>query len=128
MRELQGGRKRGHWMWFMFPQMKGLGFSHASVMFGISSKEEAEAYLEHPVLGPRLRDCTQLLMNIKDLSAHDIFGYPDDLKLHSSMTLFAVVSSCDSIFREAIQKYFSGNPDQRTLDLLKEQSASGTPG
>jgi uncharacterized protein (DUF1810 family) len=115
-------------MWFMFPQMKGLGFSHTSAMFGISSKEEAEAYLGHSILGRRLRDCTQLVMNIKDQSAHDIFGYPDDLKFRSCMTLFAAVSPRDGIFRKAIQKYFSGTPDQRTLDLLKEQSASGTRG
>jgi uncharacterized protein (DUF1810 family) len=112
-------------MWFMFPQMKGLGTSHASVMFGISSKEEAQAYLGHPILGARLRDCTQLLMNLSDRSAHDIFGYPDDLKFHSCMTLFAAVSSREGIFRDAIQKYFAGNPDQRTLDLLKGKSASG---
>ena len=87
--ELHAGRKRSHWMWFIFPQLKGLGHSETARKFAISSRQEAEAYLQHPILGPRLRRCTQLVTEVEGRSIEQIFGYPDDLKFHSSMTLFA---------------------------------------
>lgn len=116
--ELRRGGKEGHWMWFMFPQMKGLGYSPKSMKFAISSREEAEAYLKHPILGPRLRECTQLVLRIDGLSICDIFGYPDYLKFHSCMTLFAQVTSEDHLFKDALQKYFGGEFDRPTLDRL----------
>ena len=116
--ELQAGTKMGHWMWFIFPQIRGLGRSPTSIEYAISSRDEAEAYLQHPVLGPRLKECTQLVLNVNGRSATDIFGTPDDIKFRSSMTLFAQVSRDDDIFHRALQKYFAGVPDRLTLDLL----------
>lgn len=115
--ELQAGRKDSHWMWFIFPQIRGLGYSPTSVEFAISGRDEAVAYLKHPVLGPRLKECTNLVLRIDGRSALDIFGEPDDTKFRSSMTLFAKVSS-DDIFERALQKYFQGAPDSLTLDRL----------
>lgn len=114
--ELQAGTKMGHWMWFIFPQISGLGRSPTSMEYAISSRDEAQAYLQHPVLGPRLRECTQLVLNVNGRSATDIFGTPDDIKFRSSMTLFAQVSRDDDIFHRALQKYFEGVPDRLTLD------------
>jgi uncharacterized protein (DUF1810 family) len=114
--ELQAGTKMGHWMWFIFPQIRGLGRSPTSMEYAISSRDEAQAYLQHPVLGPRLRECTQLVLNVNGRSATDIFGTPDDIKFRSSMTLFAQVSRDDDIFHRALQKYFEGVPDRLTLD------------
>lgn len=116
--ELRAGQKRSHWMWFVFPQLRGLGRSELASYYGISSPEEAKAYLAHPVLGPRLKECTRLVIMVEGRSIDDILGYPDNLKFRSSMTLFASAESDDPIFREALQKYFVGEPDQRTLDLL----------
>ena len=116
--ELRGGRKRSHWMWFIFPQIRGLGQSSISVMYSISSLDEAGAYLAHPVLGPRLRECTRLVNEINGRSVEEIFGYPDDLKFHSSMTLFARAAPDEAVFSEALKKYFRGELDQLTIDRL----------
>jgi uncharacterized protein (DUF1810 family) len=116
--ELRAGHKRSHWIWFIFPQMKGLGHSETANYYGIASRQEAEAYLAHPVLGSRLRECTRLVTAVEGRSIDQILGYPDDLKFRSSMTLFASTASDNQIFRDALQKYFAGKPDQRTIDLL----------
>jgi uncharacterized protein (DUF1810 family) len=116
--ELQEGRKKGHWMWFIFPQIEGLGYSHLARKFAISSREEADAYLNHPILGPRLRHCTRLITLIEGRSIDQIFGGPDDLKFHSSMTLFANATSDNQVFRDALHKYFGGEPDRLTLERL----------
>lgn len=105
-------------MWFIFPQIKGLGHSPVSMEFAISSRDEARAYLQHPVLGPRLKECTRLVLLVEDRSVDEIFGSPDDLKFRSSMTLFAQVSPEDDIFLRALEKYFGGVPDRLTLDRL----------
>jgi uncharacterized protein (DUF1810 family) len=116
--ELRAGHKRSHWIWFIFPQMKGLGHSETANYYGIASRQEAEAYLAHPVLGSRLRECTRLVSAIEGRSIDQILGYPDDLKFRSSMTLFASVAADNQLFRDALQKYFAGKPDHLTLDLL----------
>lgn len=116
--ELMDGRKRGHWMWFIFPQIKGLGRSLTANEFAISSREEAEAYLKHPLLGPRLRECTRLVILVEGRSIGEIFGYPDDLKFRSSMTLFAHATSENRVFNEALQKYFGSRVDPLTLKRL----------
>src|SRR5215831_373826 len=108
--ELRGGQKMSHWMWFIFPQAKGLGRSPISIEYAISSRDEARAYLQHPLLGPRLKECTQLVLQIEGRSALQIFGEPDDIKFRSSMTLFAHVSSEDDLFKRALEKYFGGVP------------------
>ena len=102
----------------MFPQIKGLGYSSTSMRFAISSKEEAEAYLKHPILGPRLRECTELVVLVDGLSIRDIFGYPDYLKFHSCMTLFAQATSENQVFKDALKKYFGGELDRPTLERL----------
>ena len=117
--ELRAGQKRSHWMWFIFPQIQGLGQSSMAIRFAISSLDEAKAYLQHSVLGTRLRECSGLVAAIEGRSIDDIFGYPDDLKLHSSMTLFARTSTEDPVFQEVLQKYFHGEPDHQTLKLLR---------
>jgi uncharacterized protein (DUF1810 family) len=116
--ELRAGRKRSHWIWFIFPQMRGLGSSEMADFYGISSRQEAEAYLAHPVLGQRLRECTRLAIEVEGRSVDQIFGYPDNLKFRSSMTLFAAVAGEDRIFADALQKYFGGEPDANTVRLL----------
>jgi len=116
--ELRAGRKRSHWMWFIFPQLKGLGHSAMSHRYGISSRREAEAYLAHPLLGTRLRQCTALVIALEGRSVEEIFGAPDDVKFRSSMTLFASVDSESSLFSNALKKYFAGKPDQLTIDRL----------
>lgn len=118
LRELRSGVKMGHWMWFIFPQIKGLGRSPISIEFAISSRDEARAYLRHSVLGPRLKECTRLVLLVEGRSVEEIFGSPDDMKFRSSMTLFAQVSPDDDIFLRALQKYFGGVPDRLTLDRL----------
>jgi uncharacterized protein (DUF1810 family) len=115
--ELRRGEKTGHWMWFIFPQIRGLGRSAISIEYSISGSDEARAYLQHPILGPRLKQCTQLVLQVEQRSALAIFGPPDDIKFRSSMTLFAHVSS-DDIFDRALQKFFDGLPDQLTLARL----------
>jgi uncharacterized protein (DUF1810 family) len=124
--ELAAGEKRSHWMWFIFPQVSGLGFSSMAQRFAISCLDEANAYLMHPILGPRLRECTALVNAVVGRSAGDIFAYPDDLKFHSSVTLFAWAvshgpshqSPDNQVFREALDKYFAGLPDPATLDFV----------
>jgi len=117
--EIKAGQKRSHWMWYIFPQFEGLGFSPTSRHYAIKSLEEAAAYLDHPNLGPRLRECIEALLSIADRSAHQIFGSPDDLKLKSSMTLYAHISPEGSSFEQVLDMYFEGQRDQRTLDLAQ---------
>jgi uncharacterized protein (DUF1810 family) len=116
--ELRGGRKESHWMWFIFPQIKGLGISSTAQKYAISGIAEAKAYLDHSLLGFRLRECTQLVNGVSGRSIEDIFGYPDHLKFHSSMTLFAHVQPGDKAFAEALRKYFEGEPDRNTIAKL----------
>lgn len=113
--ELRAGRKRTHWMWFVFPQIEGLGHSAMAQTYAIASRKEAAAYLKHPLLCGRLEECTALVNAVAGQSAHDIFGSPDDLKFGSSMTLFAQVAKGHSLFHEAIEKYFAGQFDEATL-------------
>ena len=116
--ELRAGRKTSHWMWFIFPQIAGLGRSETARRYAIASRAEARAYLDHPVLGPRLRECTRLVNRVEGRSVHQIFGAPDDLKFHSSMTLFATVAPDEGVFQEALAKYFGGALDQATVERL----------
>lgn len=121
--ELRAGRKRTHWMWFVFPQLRGLGISPTAERYGLASLAEAHAYLAHPILGPRLVACTAAILEIESHSAHAIFGSPDDMKLRSCMTLFALAAgSGDNIFRQGLQHFFGGSPDPRTLDLIGSTS------
>ena len=117
--ELRAGRKSGHWIWFIFPQIAGLGHSAMAQQFAIASLDEAKAYLKHPVLGPRLHECTQLVLDVEGRSAEEIFGYPDYLKFRSCMTLFL---TDNTLFKSALCKYFDGQPDQLSLDILAQQS------
>lgn len=116
--ELKVGEKRSHWIWFVFPQMKGLGQSSMSEFYGIGSLDEARAYWQHPVLGPRLEACARLVLAVAKRPIEQILGYPDDLKFRSSMTLFARAVPENAVFNEALKKYFNGEPDHRTLELL----------
>ena len=116
--ELHAGRKMSHWMWFIFPQIAGLGRSPTAIEYAISGVDEARAFLAHPILGPRLKECTQLVLLVENRIAAQIFGSPDDMKFRSCMTLFAQASPEDDIFSSALQKYFRGIPDQMTLDRL----------
>jgi uncharacterized protein (DUF1810 family) len=116
--ELQAGQKETHWMWFIFPQIKGLGTSPTAQRYAIQSINEAKAYLSHPLLGFRLRECTQPVNGVIARSIEDIFGYPDHLKFHSSMTLFAKASAAEKVFTTALGKYFKGNEDPKTLEQL----------
>ena len=118
--ELKQGYKQSHWMWFIFPQLAGLGHSAMAQRFAIASSEEAAAYLAHGVLGPRLRECTALVNAVEGRTISEILGSPDDLKFCSSMTLFAAVSD-ETEFSSAIAKYYGGTRDRRTLDLLQSQ-------
>jgi uncharacterized protein (DUF1810 family) len=118
--ELRRGRKRSHWIWYVFPQIQGLGQSPASRKYAIGSLAEAQAYLQHPLLGPRLRECTQLVLDIQEKTADEILGSPDDVKFRSSMTLFDRVSGGDNIFKQALHKYFMGIPDSLTISKLSE--------
>ncbi|HMH54514.1 MAG TPA: DUF1810 domain-containing protein [Candidatus Acidoferrum sp.] len=116
--ELRAGRKRGHWMWFIFPQIKGLGYSSLAQAFAISSLDEARAYLRHPVLSSRLRECTRLVTLVEGRSIREIFSDPDDLKFRSSMTLFAHATSDNQLFLDALAKFCGGEFDRLTLDRL----------
>jgi uncharacterized protein (DUF1810 family) len=116
--ELRQGRKTGHWMWFVFPQISGLGGSWMAQKYAIRSRAEAEAYLAHPILGPRLIDCTRLVTSVNRYSIHEIFGSIDMLKFRSSITLFAEVANDPAVFQEALQRFFEGHPDQLTLDRI----------
>lgn len=122
--ELKLGRKRSHWMWFIFPQIDGLGYSSTAKFYAIKSKDEATAYLAHPLLGKRLMECAEALLKIEGKSAAEIFGYPDDLKLRSSMTLFASITPGGSVFSRVLDRYFEGEPDARTLELLPHKASS----
>jgi uncharacterized protein (DUF1810 family) len=121
--ELRAGRKSSHWIWFIFPQIPGLGHSAMAQQFAITSLDEAKACLGHPILGPRLRACTQLVLEVNGRSAEEIFGYPDHLKFRSCMTLFLTAAPDNTIFNDALLKFFDGQPDQLTLDLLAQQSS-----
>jgi uncharacterized protein (DUF1810 family) len=121
--ELKRGHKRTHWIWFIFPQVDGLGRSSTAHEFAIKSRDEAIAYLATPVLGARLIECTKLVLAIPDKSAHDIFGSPDDMKFRSSMTLFDAVDG-GSLYRQALDRFFGGEPDQATLDILESWKQS----
>jgi uncharacterized protein (DUF1810 family) len=116
--ELAAGRKTSHWMWFVFPQLRGLGLSATAQHYGLASLREAQAYWNHPVLGPRLRECVALVLAVDDKSAAQVFGSPDDMKLRSSLTLFAKAAPQEPVFQAALAKYFEGEPDARTLALL----------
>ncbi|WP_321793854.1 DUF1810 domain-containing protein [Caballeronia sp. J97] len=117
--ELSAGRKRTHWMWFIFPQIAGLGHSAMAQHYAISSRDEARAYLAHPVLGARLVELTRIVNGVQGRGIDQIFGYPDDMKFHSSMTLFAHTADDPAIFREALQRYFGGRSDDATLARLQ---------
>ena len=123
LQELRAGRKTSHWMWFIFPQIAGLGHSAMAQQFAIGSLDEAKAYLQHSVLGPRLRACTQLVLDVNGRSAEEIFGYPDNLKFRSCMTLFLAAATDNAIFNDALLKYFDGQPDTLTLDILAQQQS-----
>ncbi len=118
MSEIIAGRKRSHWMWYIFPQLAGLGHSPNSVKFSIRTLAEGKAFLQHPVLGPRLVECAEAVLALEGRSAHEIFGSPDDRKLRSCATLFAIVSPPDSVFCRLLDRYFRGAPDAMTLRLL----------
>ncbi len=121
--EIRSGRKQSHWMWYVFPQFQGLGFSAMSQRYAIKSIAEATAYLAHPILGPRLAACAEAALRMEGRTAREIFGSPDDLKLKSSATLFACVSPAGSVFHQLLDKYFQGKRDDKTLELL-----GGEPG
>lgn len=125
--ELRAGRKRSHWMWFVFPQLRDLGRSVTARRYGIASPDEARAYSAHPVLGPRLMQSAAVVLGVSGRSAHDIFGSPDDLKLRSSMTLFAAAAPHVAIFGQVLAKYYGGAPDPRTVELLAEMPDSADP-
>ena len=116
--ELRAGRKRTHWMWFVFPQLRGLGHSATARHYGLASREEAAAYLAHPGLGPRLRECVELVLAVQGRTAHEIFGSPDDLKLRSCLTLFREVDGQAGVFGRALARYYDAGPDPMTLQLL----------
>ena len=116
--ELRAGRKSSHWIWFIFPQIIGLGRSGMAQTFAMTSLEEAKAYLQHPILGQRLRECTQIVLNVDGRSAEQIFGYPDHLKFRSCLTLFMTATTDNKVFKDALLKYFDSTPDTLTLDIL----------
>ena len=120
LKELEQGQKKGHWMWYVFPQIHSLGHSAMAQRYAINSQEEAIAYVGHALLGERLRECTQLVINTKGRTAKQIFGHPDVLKFRSSMTLFSRVEKSSQIFDDVLLKYYEGKPDKRTLDILKD--------
>jgi uncharacterized protein (DUF1810 family) len=118
LQEIRAGRKQSHWMWFIFPQIDGLGSSPSARHYAVKSRNEAEAYLRHPVLGARLLECAEAVLSVTGRSVREIFGSPDDLKLRSSATLFAAVAPKGSVFERLLERYFDGQPDRRTLDRL----------
>ncbi len=122
--ELKRGQKRSHWMWYIFPQIDGLGFSSTSKRYAIKSADEARAYLDHPVLGPRLLECAETVMRVEGRSATEIFGSPDDMKLRSCATLFSSVLPAGSVFDRLLTKYYQGERDERTLQILGSAHAS----
>lgn len=120
--ELRAGAKRSHWMWFIFPQLAGLGRSSSAQRYAIGALDEARAYLAHPVLGERLRQCVDILLQLDGPSAHQVFGSPDNMKLHSSLTLFAQAAPREARFQQGLARYFGGAPDAATLALLGRQA------
>ncbi len=120
--EIRDGRKRSHWMWYIFPQVKGLGFSSTAQYYGIADLKEAEAYLCHPVLGQRLITISQALLALENANATQIFGSPDDMKLRSAMTLFAAVKDSEPVFQQVLDKYFQGKADLQTLTILNRNN------
>jgi uncharacterized protein (DUF1810 family) len=121
--ELRAGRKRSHWIWFIFPQIAGLGYSAMAQTYAISSLDEARAYLAQPVLGARLRECSELVLAVQDRSVHDIFGSPDDMKFRSCMTLFGRAGPMETVFPACLKKYFNGEGDAQTLRSLDAGSS-----
>ena len=121
--EIKNGRKQSHWMWYVFPQIQGLGFSPMVKLYAISSLDEAVSYLNHPVLGSRLIAISKALLSIEKKTALQIMGSPDDVKLKSSMTLFSALPDADPVFQAVLDKFFAGSPDQRTLDIIKNDEA-----
>jgi uncharacterized protein (DUF1810 family) len=119
--ELRAGHKQSHWMWFVFPQIASLGQSAMSRTYALQSLQEARSYLANPVLGQRYRECCQAVMNVRDKSAQDIFGTPDDLKFRSSLTLFREAAAQEVLFSNLLEKYFDGEPDEATLELLAHE-------
>lgn len=120
LREIRAGRKRSHWMWYIFPQIQGLGFSSTAQYYAIQDLSEAKDYLAHPILGARLKEISEALLELDGLSAHQIFGYPDDLKLCSCMTLFRMADLDCDIFEKVLEKYYDGEPDNLTVRILRE--------
>ncbi|MDU0372835.1 DUF1810 domain-containing protein [Hymenobacter endophyticus] len=118
--EIRGGRKRSHWMWYIFPQIQGLGYSETARFYAIQSQQEAEAYQQHPVLGPRLREISEALLTLESLDATRIMGSPDDVKLKSSMTLFAALKDTNPVFQRVLDKFFGGEQDGKTLQILRQ--------
>jgi len=118
MKELAAGRKQTHWMWYIFPQIQGLGVTSTSKFYAINSLSEADAYLRHPVLGHRLEECLGLVMKHGNQNTKDIFGHPDDLKFHSSITLFSLTNQRTEVFKQALQIFFQGLPDKSTMNIL----------
>ncbi|WP_188260124.1 DUF1810 domain-containing protein [Azospirillum tabaci] len=126
LKELRDGRKRSHWMWFIFPQLRGLGRSATAEFYGIGSFDEARAYLAHPTLGPRLEEATRAVLAVQGRTLHEIFGSPDDMKFHSSMTLFAsAADEAAALYREALARYCNGRMDEATLALLGRTKPTG---
>lgn len=120
LNEIKSGRKRSHWIWYIFPQLKELGFSYNAKFYGIENLDEAKSYLAHPVLGSRLIEISQALLNLQENDPHRVMGYPDDLKLKSCMTLFAFASGeKDSVFHKVLEKFFNGKADENTVNLLE---------
>ena len=117
--EIQNGRKQSHWMWYIFPQIAGLGFSPTSKFYAIKDRDEAESYLAHPLLGKRLVEISNALLEVEGKTASQIFGSPDDVKLKSSMTLFGALENTNPVFQRVLDKYFNGAKDRRTLELIE---------
>lgn len=120
LKELQNGKKTSHWMWFIFPQIDGLGHSSTAKYYAIKNITEAKEYLAHPVLGKRLLECSEIILSIKNKSAEEIFGYPDYLKLRSCMTLFNFISPQENVFENLLNKYFANEKDEKTISILKQ--------
>lgn len=119
--EIKNGRKRSHWIWYIFPQIQGLGFSETSKYYAIENIDEAEAFLKHPLLGSRLIAICKALIHLKENNASEVMGSPDDMKLKSSMTLFSVVDNADEVFQAVLNKFFNGEKGQATLQIISEQ-------
>ena len=121
--EIRGGRKRSHWMWYIFPQIAGLGFSSTSKFYAIKDKMEARSYLAHSILGGRLIEISNALLEIEGKTANQIFGSPDDMKLKSSMTLFGALEDSNPVFQKVLDKYFGGAKDERTIKIIGDQTS-----